>query len=145
MSVPSAAGHVRPYGLRCDHRVTPLGLDEPEPLLSWRLASDRRGDDPVAQRVRVARLPGDLAEDGTGGEPLWDSGPLTDPHAVGVRYSGPALEPRTRDHWQVTVEPAGAAEPTEAGSWFETGLVMAPPGASDGPSGSSADGPSATE
>ncbi|MFE4057372.1 family 78 glycoside hydrolase catalytic domain [Streptomyces sp. NPDC059096] len=145
MSVPSAAGHVRPYGLRCDHRVTPLGLDEPEPLLSWRLASDRRGDDPVAQRVRVARLPGDLAEDGTGGEPLWDSGPLTDPHAVGVRYTGPALEPRTRYHWQVTVEPSGAAEPTEAGSWFETGLVMAPPGASDGPSGSSSDGPSGTE
>ncbi|MFD5748844.1 family 78 glycoside hydrolase catalytic domain [Streptomyces sp. NPDC127033] len=125
MSGPSAAGRLRPYGLRCDHRVTPLGIDEPGPLLSWRLASDRRGDDPAGHRVRVGRRPEDLA---AGGEPLWDSGPLTDPRAVGVRYTGPALEPRTRYHWQVTVDPAGPGAPAAAGSWFETGLVMAPAG-----------------
>ncbi|GAA2455158.1 hypothetical protein GCM10010191_87810 [Actinomadura vinacea] len=33
-----------PYGLRCEHLAEPLGLDERTPLLSWRLASARRGE-----------------------------------------------------------------------------------------------------
>ncbi|MEV7086010.1 family 78 glycoside hydrolase catalytic domain [Streptomyces sp. NPDC093085] len=122
---PSATGPLRPYGLRCDHRVTPLGIDEPAPLLSWRLASDHRGDDPTAHRVRLARHPGELAP---GGRPLWDSGELTDPGATGVPYTGPALEPRTRYHWQVTVASARDQEPAPAASWFETGLTVGPGG-----------------
>ncbi|MFJ2648364.1 family 78 glycoside hydrolase catalytic domain [Streptomyces sp. NPDC087420] len=113
---------LRPYALRCDHRTTPLGTDEPAPLLSWRLASDRRGDDPVAYRVRVAEDPRDLAG---GGRPLWDTGRVADPDAVGVVYGGPALAPRTRYHWRVTVWPGGPSplRPAEATSWFETAMT----------------------
>lgn len=113
---------LRPYALRCDHRTTPLGTDEPAPLLSWRLASDRRGDDPVAYRVRVAEDPRDLAG---GGRPLWDTGRVADPDAVGVVYGGPALTARTRYHWRVTVWPAGPSplRPAEATSWFETAMM----------------------
>ncbi|MFJ4923821.1 family 78 glycoside hydrolase catalytic domain [Streptomyces sp. NPDC088725] len=117
---------LRPYALRCDHRTTPLGTDEPAPLLSWRLASDRRGDDPTAYRVRVAERPEDLAEDG---RPLWDTGRVEDPGAIGVLYAGPALRPRTRYHWRVAVWPRGTRQPAEATSWFETALSVAPPGA----------------
>src|SRR5688572_1414983 len=95
-------GSVRPYGLCCDHRATPLGTDAAAPLLSWRLS----GADPVACLVEV---------DG-----LWSSGRLDDPAAIGVRYAGPPLRPRTRYTWQVTLW-AGDGTSSTARSWFETG------------------------
>ncbi|WP_433479309.1 family 78 glycoside hydrolase catalytic domain [Spirillospora sp. CA-142024] len=101
-----------PYGLRCDHRVEPLGLDEPAPLLSWRLSSGRRGDAPAGYRVRVRD------EDGT---QVWDTGAVDDPSAVSVRYGGPALRARTRYLWTVAVAGADGAW-TQEGSWFETGM-----------------------
>ncbi|WP_329521302.1 alpha-L-rhamnosidase [Spirillospora sp. NBC_01491] len=102
-----------PYGLRCDHRAEPLGLDAGTPLLSWRLRSGRRGDAPAAYRVRVRTEDGVL---------VWDTGEVADPEAASARYAGPLLRPRTRYRWQVSVTAAdgavGAAE-----SWFETGML----------------------
>ncbi|MFE4946749.1 family 78 glycoside hydrolase catalytic domain [Streptomyces sp. NPDC056641] len=135
---------LRPYALRCDHRATPLGIDEAAPLLSWRLASAHRGDAPLAYRVRVADRAEDLDE---GGQPLWDTGRVEDPDAIGAVYTGPALKSRTRYHWRVAVWPAatgpaatgpaaggpaaggpgrrgpdgrGPGAPVEETSWFET-------------------------
>ncbi|MFD7495421.1 family 78 glycoside hydrolase catalytic domain [Streptomyces sp. NPDC059832] len=116
------ARKLRPYALRCEHRTTPLGIDEPAPRLSWRLASDRRGDDPVAYRVRVAEHAEEL--DG-GGHVLWDTGRVADPGATAVDYAGPALPGRTRFHWRVSVWPAGSDVPAEATSWFETAFTHA--------------------
>ncbi|MFE3945398.1 family 78 glycoside hydrolase catalytic domain [Streptomyces sp. NPDC059118] len=113
---------LRPYALRCEHRTTPLGIDEPAPRLSWRLASDLRGDDPVAYRVRVAERAGDLED---GGRLLWDTGRVAGTGATAVDYAGPALPGRTRFHWRVSVWPAGPDAPAEADSWFETGFTRA--------------------
>ncbi|GAA3934926.1 alpha-L-rhamnosidase [Actinomadura viridis] len=127
MSGPQSAAAgpgLEPYGLRCDHRVEPLGIGENAPLLSWRLASARRGDAPTSHRVRVLAVRG-----GDGGEeiPVWDTGRVTDPEAVSVRYAGPALRSRTRYAWRVAVTGADGSV-REAGSWFETGVL---PGAGD--------------
>lgn len=113
---------LRPFGLRCEHRATPLGIDEPAPRLSWRLASEHRGDDPVAYRVRVAEHCEGLDE---GGQLLWDTGRVSDPGAIAVHYAGPALRGRTRYHWRVSVWPGGPSAPTEATSWFETAFIDA--------------------
>ncbi|MCO6003831.1 glycoside hydrolase family 78 protein [Actinoallomurus purpureus] len=111
-----SGGGVRPYALRCDHRTTPLGIGEPAPLLSWRLAAEPgapRGAACVAHRVEVRSAPE--------GPPVWDTGRVADPDGIGVVYAGPALAPRTRYHWRVTVwETEGASRNAE--SWFETGL-----------------------
>ncbi|MEV7098942.1 family 78 glycoside hydrolase catalytic domain [Amycolatopsis sp. NPDC051045] len=100
-----------PYGLRCEHHVAPLGIGTQAPLLSWRLRSTRRGDEPVSYRVVVTAA-------SSGDETVWDSGEVADPAAVSVR--GPELAPRTRYHWQVTVTSADELA-NSAGSWFETG------------------------
>ncbi|MEE1774008.1 family 78 glycoside hydrolase catalytic domain [Streptomyces sp. JV185] len=118
----SGVRRLRPYALRCEHRATPLGIDEPAPRLSWRLASDLRGDDPVAHRVRVARRVEDLYDDG---QLLWDTGRVTGTGATAVDYAGPALLGLTRFHWRVSVWPAGSDAPAEADSWFETGFTRA--------------------
>lgn len=107
---------LRPYGLRCEHRVEALGIDERTPLLSWRLAATRRGDAPVSYRVRVSA---ESTEDTEDGAPVWDTGEVRDAAAVSVRYAGTPLRQRTRYHWQVTVTAADGATGT-AGSWFET-------------------------
>lgn len=99
-----------PYGLRCEHRVEPFGIDLRAPLLSWRLASARRGDAPASYRVVVS----------SAGETVWDSGEVADPAAVSARYAGPPLRTRTRYDWQVTVTAADGDANTR-GSWFETG------------------------
>ncbi|WP_307796991.1 family 78 glycoside hydrolase catalytic domain [Actinomadura barringtoniae] len=104
---------LEPYGLRCGHRVEPLGVDEPAPALSWRLSGGRRGVAPAAHRVRVR------AQDGTH---VWDSGLVTDPAAVTVTYGGTPLRPRTRYHWHVEVTDTDG-EVAEAESWFETGML----------------------
>ncbi|SRR6266498_1841570 len=67
---------VAPYGLRCEHRVEPLGVGTHAPLLSWRLTSARRGDTPAGHRVVVS----------TRDETVWDSGDLAGVReATGVR------------------------------------------------------------
>ncbi|WP_335935501.1 alpha-L-rhamnosidase [Streptomyces sp. PTD5-9] len=113
---------LRLLGLRCEHRTTPLGIDEPSPRLSWRSASGLRGDDPVAYRVRVAEHPADL--DGEG-RARWDTGRVTDGRAIAVVYAGPPLREHTRYHWRVSVWTAGAERPVDAASWFETAFVGA--------------------
>jgi alpha-L-rhamnosidase len=118
-AVPVSA--LRPYALRCDHRTTPLGIDGSAPLLSWRLASDRRGDDPTAYRIRVAERPEELAD---GGQLHWDSGRVEDSSAIGAVYAGDALRARTRYHWRVEVWSATDDAPADAASWFETGMTM---------------------
>lgn len=111
-------------GLRCEHRTTPLGIDEPSPRLSWRSASGLRGDDPVAHRVRVAEDPADLDGDE---RLLWDTGRLTDGGAIAVGYAGAALRAHTRYHWRVSVWTARSARPAEATSWFETAFLGGAP------------------
>lgn len=107
-----------PYALRCEHRTTPLGIDEPAPRLAWRLASERRGDAPAAHRVEVEEQP--AVAGGEPHAPVWDSGRV-DSGAVATVYGGAALRPQTRYRWRVTVWGADDVAVTAA-SWFETGL-----------------------
>jgi alpha-L-rhamnosidase len=136
MMPPRPATVLTPYALRCEHRTTPLGIDEAAPVLAWRLASPRRGDAPVAQRVIVAQEgSADVAGwDGDGavgaatpvpvgdaaGALAWDSGRI-ETDAVSIAYGGAPLAPQTRYRWRVTVWGADGSEES-AESWFETGL-----------------------
>jgi alpha-L-rhamnosidase len=54
---------LRPYGLRTEQRHEPLGIDEPTPRLSWKLACDRRGAGQSAYRGR-RRRGAELVRDG---------------------------------------------------------------------------------
>ncbi|MEV0614270.1 glycoside hydrolase family 78 protein [Nonomuraea sp. NPDC050404] len=105
---PAAA--LRPYDLRCEHLRTPLGVGTQTPRLSWRLASDRRGDAPAGHRVRVH---------GPGGLLAWDSGWI-DGQDVSADYGGAPLASFARYAWQVELRGGESAQ-----SWFDTGVLHA--------------------
>ncbi|MEV0385883.1 family 78 glycoside hydrolase catalytic domain [Nonomuraea sp. NPDC050643] len=107
-----AAETLRPYDLRCEHLATPSGIGVAVPRLSWRLASDRRGDAQAARRVRVT---------GPGGVLAWDSGWIED-EDVSADYGGAPLTSFARYAWQVEVRPADGPA-TAAESWFGTGVL----------------------
>jgi len=43
--------------LRCENRITPLGVDVQAPMLSWILNSSRRGEQQIAYQILVASSP----------------------------------------------------------------------------------------
>jgi alpha-L-rhamnosidase len=105
--------------LRTEYATNPVGIDEPAPRLSWMLHAERRGTVQSAYEVRVAKSTGDL-----GRRPLWSSGKVTTAESVNLPYGGPALEPRTRYHWQVrSWDDRGRASDWSAPSFWETGMM----------------------
>ncbi|PTY05979.1 hypothetical protein DB346_01020 [Verrucomicrobia bacterium LW23] len=120
-----------PFRLRCEFETTPMGVQSPNPLLTWELASSNRGAAPTAfEIVAFARLhwyPGAT-------NPCWTSGKVSS-SAQQVLYGkagGPkevtplALHALQRVWWRIRVwdendVPSDWSEPT----WFETGLLCA--------------------
>ena len=60
--------------LRCEYLENPLGIDTLEPRLSWKLASDMRGQKQTAYRILVASTQKLL--DSEQGD-IWDTGKVT--------------------------------------------------------------------
>ena len=71
MSVAWAAPALRPIELRCEHGANPLGIDAPNPQLSWLLEGDARDQRQIAYQICVATTAERLA---AGQADLWDSG-----------------------------------------------------------------------
>ena len=88
---------------RCEYRRDPLGIDAPQPRLSWILAADKpsaRGLSQNAYQVLVASSPTKLsANQGD----LWDSGQVRSDQSIQVRYSGRALTSGQDCFWKVRV------------------------------------------
>ncbi|MBX3433427.1 MAG: family 78 glycoside hydrolase catalytic domain [Pirellulales bacterium] len=84
--------------LRCEDSADPLGVDVPQPRLSWQVASDERGQRQTAYRVLVASSPEQLAAER--GD-LWDSGRVESDATTVVRYAGAELSSSQRVHWKV--------------------------------------------
>jgi len=109
-----------PSHLTCEALITPLGMDEPSPALSWRLNDAQRGTRQTAYEVQVATTLSSLVGDRPD---VWDSGRVASSQSVGVLYQGPALVTSKRYYWRVKVwDQEGRAYPPSDASWWETGL-----------------------
>ncbi|MFV2173268.1 family 78 glycoside hydrolase catalytic domain [Actinomadura sp. LOL_016] len=112
-------GGVRVAATTTEYGDRPLGIDDPRPRLSWRLASPARDQSQSAYEIRVASSRAKLAA----GD-VWTSGKVESAQSVLVPYGGPALEPRTRYHWTVRVwDGSGRASKWSEPTWWETGLL----------------------
>ncbi len=102
--------------LRCEQDVDPLGVDVPQPRLSWTLASPERGQTQTAYQVLAASRPALLKQNQ--GD-LWDSGQVASDETQGIPYGGRALESAQQVFWKVRAwdRSGRAAEWSTAGMW----------------------------
>jgi alpha-L-rhamnosidase len=113
----------QPYQLECDALVTPLGVDDKQPQLSWLLQDDRFGARQTFYQIQVASQPDLVLADKPD---LWDSGRVQSEASINVPYAGTALQPTTRYFWRVkTWDQNKHPYPASDVSWFETGLLEA--------------------
>ena len=84
--------------LRTEFLEQPIGIDTPQPRLSWVVEADRRTELQTAYRIQVATSKELL----TGDEPdLWDSGRCVSDRASLVAYEGSALRSHLQCFWRV--------------------------------------------
>jgi len=93
-------GGIHPIRLRCDYAETPLGIDDPNPRLSWALAGRSRGQHQSAWQILIASSPTSLANDR--GD-LWDSGKVPSDETLHIRYAGKALASSQKVFWKLRV------------------------------------------
>lgn len=94
--------------------IDPLGLDEREPVFSWKFQSDEPGMHQKRARVQVRRS--------GSGEICWDTGVLETDRSIGIRYAGKTLCAETAYKVLVTVWNQDGESDAAAGC-FETGLL----------------------
>ena len=93
LTMGAADGDVNVKDLRCEYLVNPLGVDRPNPRLSWRLESTERGVVQAAYQILVADSLAALDADNGN---LWDSGRVASAQSALVSYAGQTLESRQR-------------------------------------------------
>jgi alpha-L-rhamnosidase len=100
--------------LRTEHLVNPLGLDEPAPRFSWKLADSRPGAAQTAFQLEVSAA----------GSVVWDSRRVETDTSILIPYGGPALQPHTRYQWRARIwDHTGIASAWSETAWFETGFL----------------------
>jgi alpha-L-rhamnosidase len=112
----ASAASLSPYGLECEARPNPLGVDSPRPRLSWKLKSTRNGDTQTAYQVLVATSADKLAPGAADG---WDSRRVASAETSSIEYGGAALRSLGRYWWKVRVWDASGqpSEWSEAAAW----------------------------
>ena len=106
--------------LLCEYHNNPLGIDVPQPRLSWQMQSERRGARQTAYQIVTASSTASLASREA---LLWDSGKVEADQSIQVPYAGPVLASGQRVYWQVRVWDEAGGEAESAPAWWEMGLL----------------------
>jgi alpha-L-rhamnosidase len=105
---------------QCENLVNPIGLDLPQPRLSWQLTSDKRNSLQTAYEITVS-------DQSTFSKKSisWNSGKIISPQSIHIAYQGPALQPGKKYYWKVrTWDNYGRVSPWSKTAWWETGLLQ---------------------
>jgi alpha-L-rhamnosidase len=117
----AAFASLSPKQLRCEYLVNPLGLDTPQPRLSWIVDSDQRAQTQTAYQLLVAsshvKLDSDRGD-------RWDTGKVVSDQTIQVPYAGQPLGSGQSCFWKVRVwdQNGKVSDYSEAASW-EMGLL----------------------
>jgi hypothetical protein len=121
VNLPVRAATMTPARLRCEYRENPLGVDLPQPRLSWILQSDKRGEAQTGWQILAASSAELLAKNK--GD-LWDSGRVKSDQSVNLSYAGKPLISAQQVFWKVRAwNKAGEASAWSAPAAWTMGLV----------------------
>lgn len=110
-----------PFHLRCEYLDNPLGIDSPQPRLSWWNLDRRRGAKQSAYQIIAAGSSAKLKQNSA---EFWDTGKVTSDQSIHVVYSGLPLQSRSRVFWKVrTWDEQGVASPWSKSAQWEMGLL----------------------
>lgn len=111
IGTPGVVSTLKPINLRCESRVNPLGVDVPQPRLSWILDSKPGAKEfrQSAYRVLVATSLSELQRQSGS---LWDSGKVSGAAQNNIAYRGKPLRAGQQCFWKVQVWSS-----TDSGSW----------------------------
>lgn len=109
----------QPVELRCEHLESPLGIDNPNARLSWKLEDNRQGAMQTAYQVLVDT--DSMAVVNDRGQ-VWDTGKVASDDIL-LTFSGKPLQPQTRYFWKVISWDKGSKPHASAVSTFETGKM----------------------
>lgn len=105
--------------LRTDHLVNPIGVDNPNPRLSWKITADTKGFKQRAYQIIVdtdsMHVVNNIGE-------TWDSGAINSDEQL-IAYKGEELLPYTKYFWKVIVYDETEKSTSSSISSFETGLM----------------------
>ncbi|MDN3669369.1 glycoside hydrolase family 78 protein [Echinicola jeungdonensis] len=86
--------------LQVEQLTNPVGIDLPQPRLSWKINAETRNTQQTSYHVLVATSPDKLTP---GEADLWNSGKVNSDQSVQVRYEGKTLQSNTPCYWKVKV------------------------------------------
>ena len=111
----------QPLNLRCEYRINPLGIDDPQPRLYWYVNDTNRGAIQTAYHILVASDPKLLKRDI--GD-VWDSDKIESSQSAHITYDGQPLESRKHYFWKVrTWDKEGNPSAWSETAWWEMGLL----------------------
>ena len=120
LRAPVAA--MQPTELRCEYSEEPLGVDSPQPRLSWVLQSAQRGEVQTRFQLLAASSLENLAKNQ--GD-LWDSGQVKSAQTVNVSYAGRPLRSAQQVFWKVRAwDKAGQPSAWSAPASWTMGLLQ---------------------
>src|ERR1039458_4058970 len=120
LTLPALAS-LSPDQLRCEYLDNPLGLDTPQPRLSWVLESKQRAEMQTAYQILTASSEALLKADS--GD-LWDTGKVASEQTLHIVYAGKALGSSHRCYWKVRVwDKDGKASAYSGPASWDMGLV----------------------
>ena len=108
------------YGLTCEYKVNPLGIDSQQPRLSWKIHSGQNNVVQTAYEIRVSTEQNKWSKSVV----AWQSGKIASDQSIHIPYVGDALQSAKRYYWQVRVsDNHGNTSPWSEVNWWETGLL----------------------
>jgi alpha-L-rhamnosidase len=115
-----ANAQVAAVSLRCEHLMSPLGIDAQQPRLSWEIDDLRQGALQSAYTVLVST---DSVQLSINKGLIWNSGKIKTSASL-ISYQGRALQPFTRYYWRVrTWDKGGSLMADSRITYFETGMM----------------------
>ncbi|MBI5009308.1 MAG: family 78 glycoside hydrolase catalytic domain, partial [Bacteroidia bacterium] len=105
--------------LTCDHKVNPMGIDNPKPRLSWKISASGNNILQTAYSIRVS-----TDNKFSSGKITWESGKISSGESILVPYDGSELKSGVKYYWQVRIwdNKGKASKWSEPATW-EMGLL----------------------